>query len=180
MTPTVFFESFVEPNCDDFGSHPSDLRLGFNAAVSAAHFSDHYFEFFKEHNPARVAQFKTLEDFLQFISEKTSGASEDVRNVSNAYKHLYTTLKKNRVRADVASTGAVTAVSFDWAGAEVESVEAGYEVTGPGDGEVEEKVVFQRRDGTSGELLPALNATLKFWSDKFRDDYAQFGPEENY
>ena len=52
-TPAMYYLYFVQPNYVDFQKSPSDVRLGFNAAISAFHMSDVFYEFYKMKNPAR-------------------------------------------------------------------------------------------------------------------------------
>src|SRR5690554_6260173 len=89
MSPSQYFAAFVEPNSSDYRQYPGDIRLAFNAAISTSHFADHYFNFSKKHEPHRVAGFKTMGDFVEFLASETNGAFRDIRSMANAYKHLY-------------------------------------------------------------------------------------------
>ena len=90
MTPRQFFESFVEGNAEDYLEHPGDVRRAFNAAVSASHAADHYYEYHGRHRPQLIAAYTSLGTFVEHLCAKTDGAFRDIRSVSNAYKHLYT------------------------------------------------------------------------------------------
>src|SRR5690606_39843307 len=88
MTPTQFFESFVEGNQFDCEENPGCVRRAFNAAVSASHLADHYFEFSRRNNPDAVKHFPSIGKFVEHVSNQTSGSFSDVRTIAKAHTHL--------------------------------------------------------------------------------------------
>jgi hypothetical protein len=165
MTPTVYFKTFVEPNCDDCADEPGCVRRAFNAAVSAAHLADQFYKYAARHDPSKIAGFGEAKEFLEHVSVETNGAFRDIRNISNAYKHLYVDIDpRNPVQLDVASTGAISSVEFSWPESEVNSIS---EELGPAAQST--KVVFQRRDGSTEDFLPRLEAVRAFWEERLRD-----------
>ncbi len=166
MTPVAYFKTFVEPNCDDCADEPGDIRRAFNAAVSAAHLADQYYKYSARHAPDNIAAFPEAKDFLEHVSVQTGGAFRDIRNISNAYKHLYVDIdSRNPVQTDIASTGAISSIEFSWPESEVDAIseEIGHAARGT-------KVVFRRRDGTLEDFLPRLEAVREFWASKLDGD----------
>jgi len=98
MTPEQFFESFVEGNLFDCRDDPGDIRRAFNAAVAASHFADQYFEYNKRYCSNLVSAYENIGPFIQCLESLTNGAFRDIRSISNAYKHLYTNIIKERLR----------------------------------------------------------------------------------
>jgi hypothetical protein len=107
MTPDEYFDVFVEGNRDDCTEAPGCLRRAFNAAVSASHLSDTYYEFNKRHKPALVAAFDSAPEFAAHLSSARQ-AFHDIRSISNAYKHLYEDMGRKLVhRWSIASAGSL-------------------------------------------------------------------------
>ncbi|MFD0949915.1 hypothetical protein ACFQ0F_05855 [Paraperlucidibaca wandonensis] len=162
MTPTEFFESFVEGNAYDCNESPGCVRRAFNASVSASHLADHYFEFNHRHNPALVSGFSDIGKYAAHLSKETAGAFKDIRSIANAYKHLYTDSSKGpSVHSTVNSSGSIESVliSDDEAlsGLDEEYFHASSEAP------ARSAVVFRRKDGSQSEFLPALNVTIDYW-----------------
>lgn len=61
-TPRSFYELFVVPNMEDYRSQPDDVRLGFNAALSAFQLADIFYAFYQRERPAVVSRWKKLKD----------------------------------------------------------------------------------------------------------------------
>jgi hypothetical protein len=161
MTPDEYFEAFVQDNFIDYADNPGSIRRAFNAAVSASHLADHYYQFNRRNHPERVSQFRNLGDFVEFVCVETDGAFRDVRSISNSYKHLYTDVDpKKAVHSSVASTGAVECITFDYEDAELSEIEEAYEP-----GESGSKVVYRRKDGRLLELLPVIDKVRGFWNE---------------
>jgi len=159
MTPQAFFAAFVEPNYFDCVDNPACVRRAFNAAVSASHLVDQYFEFYKRNDPQLVKDFRTLGEFVEHVSTKTNGAFRDIRSISNAYKHLYTDTDPRRsIHASVASTGAVDSIEFAYPDSELESVAEHFE-----SGQHGVKVVYRRKDGHCCDFLPALQVVRDYF-----------------
>lgn len=92
MTPDQFFEAFVRGNYEDCQQYPGCVRRAFNAAVSASHLADHYFTYWNKHDQSKVRGFKAIGEFVEDLSTNTDGCFRDIRSISNAYKHLYTSI----------------------------------------------------------------------------------------
>lgn len=104
MTPDQYFDSFVLGNYNDFFERPDCIRRGFNAAIAASHMADHYFEYYRRNEPAKVSKFKKIGDYVNYVSQKTCGHFRDIRSIANAYKHLYT---KRNSRSSIDSAGRI-------------------------------------------------------------------------
>ncbi len=150
MTPYDFYGGFVLPNYWDYENELGDVRLGFNAAVAASHMADHCFWYFHKHSPAKIGRFPQLEDYVNYLSQKTDGLFWDIHSVANAYKHLYT-----RSEASVSSGGAIDSITR--LPGDITEIAA---ETSPS------IVVYRRRTGERCELLPALKKVVDFWSEE--------------
>lgn len=164
MTPDQFFEAFVRGNHEDCQQHPDCIRRAFNAAVSASHLADHYFEYYQKHDQSRVKSFKNnIGNFLEYLSNATGGRFRDIRSISNAYKHLYTLIDpKKAAHSSISSTGAIESVSFVDEDAEVKMLEEEWTEDSKG-GNSKSKVVFTRKDGQRIEFFPTLDTVIQFW-----------------
>ncbi len=158
MTPEQYFEAFVDPNRLDCHEMPGDIRRAFNAAVSASHLADQYFEFNKRHNPERIVSYSKRSDFIAFLVDQTDGKFQDIRSMSNAYKHLYNANGPSAKYETINSCGSIERLEMqDDDLAEIE--EAYFEDREP---ESRATVVFKRKDGTKGEFLPILDAVVDY------------------
>jgi hypothetical protein len=146
MTPEEFLDSFVLGNLEDFRESPDCIRRGFNAAVAASHMADHYFEYHKKNDPARVSRFKKKENYLDHVSKQTNGDFADIRGVANAYKHLYTFSN-----VTISSTGAIDTIEIK--DEDLSEVTTDYH----------SKVIYTKRTGEQRELLPVLQNVADFW-----------------
>ena len=163
MTPNEFLESFVEGNYYDCVDAPGNVRRAFNAAVSAAHLADHYYNYHKRHSPSKLDQFRGLGDFVGYVSKDTGGAFKDIRSISNAYKHLYTsTDPKRESYISIASTGAIESVSLLNDEDDIDEIEEDF-VASQHEGGFHSRVVFTRRDGQRIEFLPVLKVVVDYW-----------------
>ena len=163
MNPDQFFEAFVCGNYEDCEQYPGCVRRAFNAAVSASHLADHYFAYYVKCDKSKVRAFKSIGDFVEYLSSETNGCFRDIRSISNAYKHLYTSVNpRNAVHSSVSSTGAIESIDLDDAGEEIHKVEEHW-TGGADDRNSESKVFFTRRDGKRIEFLPTLKAVVEFW-----------------
>lgn len=170
MTPDEYLESFVQGNLADCRQDPGDLRRAFNAAVSASHLADHYYNYNSRHHPERVEAYDSLGGFIEYLADETSGAFRDLRSISNVYKHLYTG-PEHLSRATILSGGALASVRSNDPGDTVEEVDAEYE---EGDDLRSGRlfVVFTRKDGSTSEFLPVLEAFMKYWYGAHAYEYA--------
>jgi hypothetical protein len=154
MTPTNFFEVFVEGNFDDFKTNEWSVRHGFNAAVAAFQMADHFYSYHKRHNPEKVVKYNHKGEYLEYLYKQYE-AFKDVRSIANAYKHLYTEGRN----AVVASTGAIETV--DIASKDVADMYTDYSKGGS-----IEFVVYTRRTGKKIRLLKALQDVIKMWKSE--------------
>lgn len=165
MSPPGFLTAFVEGNYDDCVANPDCLRRAFNAAVSTSHLADHYYEYHRRHTPTRLAHFGSLAKFNEHVATQVGQQFEDIRSISNAYKHLYESKKGRggtKTYWSVSSAGSIECITFGAKGASLASVEQDYldiGITPP-----RSRIIFRRRDGTQGEFLPSLKRVVDFWS----------------
>lgn len=166
MTPPDFLAVFVDGNYHDCVANPDCLRRAFNAAVSTSHLADHYYEYHRRHSPARLAHFSTLAKFNEHVAAQVGRPFDDIRSISNAYKHLYEGMKgpagARKTYWSVSSAGSIECVKFGARGASLASVEQDYLAVGIDP--PRSRIVFRRRDGTEGEFLPSLKQVIDFWS----------------
>jgi len=156
MTPHEFFESFVLGNLEDCREAPGSVRRALNAAISASHLADHWLAFNERHNPALFEGLKDVGHLVERLADSTDGAFRDIRSIANAYKHLYTDSDSTYgAFATVDSAGAIVSVELP-GNTEVVSVAEHHD--GPSS-----RVLFTRRDGTTREFLPVLEAVVTFW-----------------
>jgi hypothetical protein len=87
-TPWLFFEYFVKPNYEEFTERPDDIRLGFNASVTAFHQADIFIAYYRKREPSRVAEWPYKKDFLKYLAAREPNFLT-VQSVATAYKHLY-------------------------------------------------------------------------------------------
>ena len=126
MKPDEFLQAFVDGNLQDCRQEPGDLRRAFNAAVSAAHLADNYYNYYARHKPALVARFPKVGAFVEYLAEETDGAFRDIRSIANAYKHLYTN-PGHLVHSTILSGGALASVFSSEDNAEIENLDDRYE-----------------------------------------------------
>jgi hypothetical protein len=160
MDPEQYYTAFVLGNSEDCAANPACLRRAFNAAVSAFHLADHYFEYNNRHAPQLVAAYADRSAFLRHIEKVTNGAFKDIRSIANAYKHLYEDRKAGKpANWTVSSGGSLESVQFEGRSRPVQSVEAEFaEAADP-----DYRVIYRRRDGTHGEFLPTLEQVNDYW-----------------
>jgi len=165
MTPEEFFEAFVLGNYEDCQQYTGCVRRAFNAAVSASHLADHYFTYYQKHDQSKVNSFKTIGDFVEHVSNNTIGCFRDIRSISNAYKHLYTSKDpKKAVYSSISSTGAIESISFVDKNSEVKMIEEEWTEDSKVN-KFKSKVVFTRKDGQRIDFLPTLDTVIKFWEN---------------
>jgi hypothetical protein len=159
-TPQEFLEVFASGNYEDFRKHPGCVRRGFNAAVSASHVADHYFEFNRRHSPDRVRGIKDIGAFSEQTARATGDAFRDIRSISNAYKHLYTDTKPHlAAHSTITSSGTIDVV-FE---GDAEFQDIGTEFHSGGGEDDPGRVIFTRKDGSKGDLLESLTVVMAYW-----------------
>ena len=82
------FEYFVKPNYEEFAERADDIRLGFNASVTAFHQADIFLAYYRKRKPSRVAEWPRKENFLKYLAAREPNFLT-VQSVATAYKHLY-------------------------------------------------------------------------------------------
>jgi hypothetical protein len=163
MTPDYFFELFVLGNSNDYYNNPGCLRRTFNASVAASHLADHYFTYNKCYKPDLVSKFNNIGDYVNHLSQKTSGAFRDIRSIANAYKHLYLDSDPKTIKYNtVSSPGVIQSIEVheDDVGINLISTEFAPKST------LKEKISFTRIDGSKSEFLPILKAVVDYWKEK--------------
>lgn len=160
-TPEYFFNNFVMGNYCDFKKNPAEVRLGFNAVVSASHIADHYFYFNKKHNPNKVKAYRNIGSFVGFVSHNTQLLFKDIRSIANAYKHLYTLDNpRTAIYSTIASPGTIETITFKnispWIKEIREDLAEDLSTT---------RVVYTRTDGQQIILIETLEIIISFWTD---------------
>lgn len=158
MTPYEFMDAFVVGNYEEFRDQPDCVRRGFNAAVSASHMADHYYEYMKRHDPAKVSQFKSDSNYIECLYQSPGECFKDVRGIANAYKHLYT-----KSSCSISSAGSIDLVEFEIEGISVKAIEQNWVSSPDVNGPDSTKVIYRRRNGTQGNLLDALTQVQDYW-----------------
>jgi hypothetical protein len=162
MTPLDYFEGFVRGNRDDCDNDPACLRRAFNAAVSATHLADHYYEYYFRRRPTLVRGQVDAQAFGHFVAGQTGGAYADIRSITNAYKHLYERKKRSGPQWTIGSAGSLDLVEFAQSDKRLAHMMSDYQ----DDSQRRFVVIFRRRDGTQGEFLPTLDKVIDYWEQK--------------
>jgi len=163
MNPNDFFEAFVQGNFEDYQLNIGSVRLAFNASISASHMADHYYWYCKKYNPTKVMSFINHNDFIEYISQNTNHCFRDIRSISNAYKHLYTSVDPRKaVHITISSAGAIESISFPDKKSDLNKIEEQLSSDTNIDNQ-NTKVVFTRKDGQKIEFLPTLKTVIEFW-----------------
>lgn len=150
MTPDDYFDAFVKGNQCDFHGNRGSVRAAFNAAIAASHMADHYLGYNKEHSPD--SRFPDTKSLLEYATHATDGAFRYIREIANAYKHLYVDGD-----ASVESAGCVVSISIPAPGGEV------LEITGGEEHEDAGRVYINLGDGIVKEFQPLLDSVVTFW-----------------
>jgi len=155
MNPLDYHDCFVCPNYQDFCEEENNVRKGFNAALSACHMADNYYNYYKANNPGKVSSFKQLKDFQVDLSSKTQYFN-DIQSIAIAYKHLYTSYSKPHVTIE--SGGVITCIRIHGNNA--------VEIDGCGtDDSGKDIVIYTRKDLQKVRLKEALSHVLNIWQD---------------
>ena len=156
MTPEKYFEAFTLGNFCDFKEDSSNVMRAFNAAVSASHLADCYFNFYKKNQPDLVKNYAEIGNFVDYISHKTNNYFQDIRSIANAYKHLYIGIKYEKY-STISSAGTIESVYFE--GEEIKQISE--ELT---DKNVSDFiVVYTRKSGEKIQFLQAIETVIDFW-----------------
>jgi hypothetical protein len=155
MTPDQYFYAFVRGNYYDCLDNQGCVRRAFNAAVSASHMADHWFEYYKIHDLSKINQFNKIGDLINHISYGTNGYFTDIRSIANAYKHLYTGVHPIYSQySSISSAGTIEAIHLT--GGNIQAINEGTS-----------KVVYTRKSGQQLDFLSALRAVVQYWEQEF-------------
>ena len=162
MTPEKYFEAFTLGNYYDFKEDSSNVMRAFNAAVSASHLADCYFNFYKKNQPDLVNNYTEIGNFVDYISHETNNYFQDIRSIANAYKHLYTGIKYEKY-STISSAGTIESVHF-----EDEEIKQISEVP------IDKKasgfiVVYTRKTGEKIQFQQAIETVIDFWKTMIDD-----------
>lgn len=114
MTPEEYYEAFTLGNYYDFINDSSSVMRAFNIAVSASHLADCYYNYNKINNPSLIRKYESLTGFIININQNTDNYFQDIRSIANAYKHLYTGIKKDFSRhSTISSAGTIESIAFE-------------------------------------------------------------------
>lgn len=154
MYPEFFFEAFVENNLYDFRESPGDARKGINAAVSAFHMADNYFNFHwrRSGKALKGTQFRKAK--IRFLKQRSRDCEyfRDIQSITNVYKHLYEV--KAKAHVTVLSGGALIVSAGD----NQTLIESPY-----GSQEKATSIFYQVKTGEKKALLPAVTAVVEMW-----------------
>lgn len=157
MTPEQYYESIVKGNYQDFVENQGIIRLAFNAATSASHLADHFFEYNKRHDPKRVEGFKDIKELFDYLSKASEGAFLDIRSIATVYKHLYTTDKISTLT----SAGAIQTIQIQNTKLDIQQINVSY--SDMRSGEYKQAVSYTNKDGNHFEFLPVLERVVQLW-----------------
>ncbi len=119
-----------------------------------------FLTFYKKHDPSKVKSFDKIGDFVEYLSKNTNDCFRDIRSISNAYKHLYTSDDpKTAVHWTISSPGALESISFKNRKSKIKEITEEY--TEESD-YINSKVVYTRIDGQKFDFLPTLETVIKF------------------
>lgn len=156
MTPEKYFEAFTLGNYNDFTEDLSNVMRAFNAAISASHLADCYFNFYKKNQPDLVKNYAEIGNFVDYISRETNNYFQDIRSIANAYKHLYTGIKYEKY-STISSAGTIESIYFeDEEIKEISEVPMDKKVSGF-------IVVYTRKTGEKIQFQQAIEKVIDFW-----------------
>lgn len=157
MTPEDYYEAFTLGNYYDFRDNPSSVMRAFNVAVSASHLADCYYNFHKHNTPNLISGYKNLTDFIIDISRKTNNYFNDIRSISNAYKHLYTGKDGGADYSSISSAGTIESVVFE----DEEINQVSEELLDSNASDF--IVIYTRKTGEQIRFSEAIETVLNFW-----------------
>lgn len=157
MTPYEFYDVFLSENYEDWKNEPDSIRKAFNVAVSAFHLADHYCLFHQRKSAAFLQRYKEKNDvgLNEFRSdlELCQPLFKVIRDMANAYKHLYT----RGTTCSIDSTGAIECVEYngesieqDWSDASADSVA---------------EIVIRHDDGSVTNFHTAIEGVMEMWRE---------------
>jgi hypothetical protein len=157
-TPWLYYQFFVYPNYSDFLAKPDDIRLGFNASVSAFQQADIFYAYYRRRDPKLIAAWPTKKAFLVDLGIREP-FFRTVQSVATVYKHLYTSGGHYDTGSPMSLWGVGskrgTNLEMKW-----------------GDGAREGHVIVRRRDGATCRLADALEAVVtNLWANFLPEDY---------
>jgi len=87
-TPRSYYRHFVEPNFQDYLQSPNDVRLGFNASLTAFQLADVMYWFYKRNDPGVVSSWNALRDFHSHLSGREP-LFRTIQSVATVYTHFH-------------------------------------------------------------------------------------------
>jgi hypothetical protein len=150
-TPNSYYELFVVPNLEDYLKEPDNIRLGFNACVSAYQLGDIVYAYWTRHDPSKIVQWRELKHLHRELVRREP-MFLTVQSVATVYKHLH---GRNSFY-EVGSPGALWSLKFPSIKTEFKSEWDDEHPKGD--------VIVRRRNGSEVSLTAALNAVIyKLW-----------------
>ncbi len=157
-TPKSYYELFVEPNLRDYLEQPDDIRLAFNASVTAFQLRDITYFFYKKNDPSRISKWSDVASFQIYLVDREP-LFQTIQSVATVFKHLHT---YERSYYEIGSPGALWGLKP--VGADIE-LRSDWEAASKGD------VLARRRDGTVVSMTTALQAVVcSMWPDVLPND----------
>jgi hypothetical protein len=159
-TPRTYYEHFVRANLYDYLERPDDIRLAFNASVTAFQMRDIAYCFYEKNEPSKISRWPKPFDFQIYLVEREP-LFQTIQSVATVFKHLHT---YGQSYYQVGSPGALWALNA--IGAEVE-LQSDWEDVALGD------VVVRRLDGTIVSMTKALQAVVdSMWPAVLQADFS--------
>lgn len=157
-TPKSYYELFVEPNFRDYLQQPDDVRLAFNASLTAFQLRDITYFFYKKNAPSKISKWSNVTDFQVYLVEREP-LFQTIQSVATVFKHLHT---YETSYYELGSPGALYGLKA--VGADIE-LRSDWETSGTGD------VLARRLDGTVVSMTLALKAVVdSMWPDVLAND----------
>jgi hypothetical protein len=157
-TPRSYYELFVEPNLRDYLERPDDVRLAFNASLTAFQLRDITYFFYEKNEPSKISRWSDVAAFQVYLVEREP-LFQTVQSVATVFKHLHTYEKSYY---EIGSPGALWGLAT--VGADID-LRSDWELVSMGD------VLARRKDGTVVSMTAALNAVVySMWPDVLPDD----------
>jgi len=157
-TPWLFYQFFVLPNYLDFLAKPNDIRLGFNASVSAFQQADIFYNFYKRHDLGHLSAWPNKTTLLVDLC-KREPHFRTAQSIATVYKHLYASGGHYEIGSPMAMWGVTSpngsGIELKW-----------------GEGVSERDVIIRRRDGTKSLLKEVLKSVVEsLWPKVLPEQY---------
>jgi hypothetical protein len=157
-TPKSYYDLFVEPNLRDYLQQPDDVRLAFNASVTAFQLRDIMYYFYKKNDPSKISRWSKVAAFQVYLVEREP-LFQTIQSVATVFKHLHT---YETSYYELGSPGALLGLKA--VGADIE-LRSDWEASGMGD------VHARRLNGTVVSMTLALKTVVdSMWPDVLPND----------